>query len=77
MGLTCFCRSLGHNPTEEELTSIIGKADLDGDGKMEFGEFVAYASKLMAESDNEASLRESFKVRCQHLFFHHLSCRRS
>lgn len=55
-------RSLGQNPTEEELVSIISKADTDGDGQMEFVEFVNYASKLMAEGDNEASLRESFRI---------------
>lgn len=33
-------RSLGQNPTDEELEAIIKDADIDGDGTIDFDEFI-------------------------------------
>jgi calmodulin len=32
-------RTLGLNPTEEELLNIVNEYDVDGNGKIDFGEF--------------------------------------
>ena len=38
-------RSLGQNPTEAELTNMIGEADPDGKGKITFDVFLSLVSK--------------------------------
>lgn len=32
-------KGLGHVPTEEELNRLVGRYDLNGDGKIDFSEF--------------------------------------
>ena len=46
-------RSLGHNPTEEELVQIITEVDDDQSGSIEFPEFLTLMARQMkADSDN-------------------------
>ena len=46
-------RSLGHNPTEEELVQIITEVDDDRSGSIEFPEFLTLMARQMkADSDN-------------------------
>ena len=35
-------RSLGKNPTEDELQSLVKQADADGNGTIDFPEFIAF-----------------------------------
>nr|XP_034984512.1 calmodulin-like protein 3 [Zootoca vivipara] len=55
-------RSLGHNPTEAELQSIIDKVDANGSGTVDFAEFLSLMAKQSRDSDSEEEIREAFRV---------------
>ena len=56
-------RSLGQNPTEGELQDMINEVDIDGNGTIEFTEFLGMMAKKMKDSDGEEELREAFRVK--------------
>ena len=61
--LRALMKSLGHNPTEEELQDIINKVDTDDSGTMECDEFLLVMSTRMNHLvDIEHELIEAFKV---------------
>ncbi|KAF3456922.1 hypothetical protein FNV43_RR01576 [Rhamnella rubrinervis] len=60
--LATVIRSLDQNPTEEELQDMINEVDADGNGTIEFAEFLNLMAKKMKETDAEEELREAFKV---------------
>ena len=45
-------RSIGKNPTEDEILEIVMESDLNGNGKIEFDEFFEMMKKKIAESDH-------------------------
>lgn len=55
-------KSLGQNPTDKELREIIQEVDVDGNGKIDFAEFLALMARKMKDSGNEEELREAFRV---------------
>ena len=55
-------RSLGQNPTEAELQDMINEVDADGDGVLDFPEFLTMMARKMFETDSEEEMREAFKV---------------
>eukprot|EP00798_Chlamydomonas_sp_ICE-L_P031457 gene31457-6640_t len=55
-------RSLGQNPTEAELQDMINEVDADGNGTIDFPEFLCLMARKMKETDQEEELREAFKV---------------
>lgn len=55
-------RSLGQNPTEEELKNMIREVDADGSGTIDFKEFLGLMARKMKETDTEEELIEAFKV---------------
>lgn len=55
-------RSLGQNPTEEELQDMINEVDADGNGTIDFEEFLTMMAKKMTLTDSEEEIREAFKV---------------
>ena len=55
-------RSLGQNPTEQELQDMINEVDSDGTGTIDFPEFLAFLARKMKDSDTEEELIEAFKV---------------
>lgn len=55
-------RSLGQRPTEQELRDMVREVDVDGNGTIEFNEFLQMMSKKMKEADSEEELREAFRV---------------
>ena len=50
-------RSLGQNPNEEELDDMIKEIDEDGNGTVDFEEFLIMMSKKMKEADSDEELR--------------------
>mmetsp|Transcript_14523 Transcript_14523/g.31599 ORF Transcript_14523/g.31599 Transcript_14523/m.31599 type:complete len:150 (+) Transcript_14523:114-563(+) len=55
-------RSLGQNPTEAELTDMINEVDADGNGTIDFPEFLTLMARKMQSADTEDELKEAFKV---------------
>ena len=50
-------RSLGQNPNDEELDNMIKEIDEDGNGTVDFDEFLIMMSKKMKENDSDEKLR--------------------
>ena len=55
-------RSLGQNPTEAELQDMINEVDADGNGTIDFPEFLTMMARKMKETDSEDEIREAFRV---------------
>ena len=55
-------RNLGQNPSEEELKQMIREVDLNGNGTIDFKEFMCLMLKRMKDNDFEEELQEAFKV---------------
>ncbi|PHJ19009.1 calmodulin [Cystoisospora suis] len=55
-------RSLGQNPTEAELQDMINEVDADGNGTIDFPEFLTLMARKMKDTDTEEELIEAFKV---------------
>jgi len=55
-------RSLGQNPTEAELLDMINEVDADGNGTIDFPEFLSLMARKMKDTDTEEELIEAFKV---------------
>jgi hypothetical protein len=55
-------RSLGQNPSDEELHEILHSADIDGTGCINFSEFVTLMARKIKDSLEDDKLREAFKV---------------
>ncbi|KAF7805203.1 calmodulin-like protein 11 [Senna tora] len=57
-------RSLDENPSEEELQFMIKEVDANGNGTIEFGEFLNLMATKLKEADAEAGhqFKEAFKV---------------
>jgi hypothetical protein len=54
-------RSLGQNPSESELLDMINEVDTDGDGTINFEEFLTMMARKMKEVDADDELKEAFK----------------
>lgn len=55
-------RSLGQNPTEAELMDMINEIDADGNGDIDFPEFLTVMARKMKDTDSEEEILEAFKV---------------
>jgi calmodulin len=55
-------RSLGQNPTETELQEMINEVDTDGNGTIDFPEFLTMMARKMRDCDSEEEIKEAFKV---------------
>merc|ERR1711910_33993 len=55
-------RAMGQNPTEDELLNLVLEVDIDGNGTIEFEGFLTMMKKKASEADEEADLREAFKI---------------
>ena len=50
-------RAMGQNPTEEELNNMVMDVDLDGNGTIDFPEFLEMMKQKANEVDQGAELR--------------------
>eukprot|EP00275_Glaucocystis_incrassata_P001161 EC122033.1.p1 GENE.EC122033.1~~EC122033.1.p1 ORF type:complete len:151 (+),score=33.96 EC122033.1:79-531(+) len=55
-------RSLGQNPSEAEILSMINEVDDNKDGTIDFKEFVSMMAKKFTGSDAEEEILAAFKV---------------
>ena len=55
-------RSLGQNPTEAEIQDMINEVDADGNGNIDFPEFLTMMARKMKDVDSEEEIREAFRV---------------
>ncbi|KAK3599650.1 hypothetical protein CHS0354_029111 [Potamilus streckersoni] len=55
-------RSLGQNPSDKELEEMIKEVDVDGNGTIDFDEFLHMMGRKMKVTDTEDEIKEAFKV---------------
>ena len=55
-------RSLGQNPTETELKDMIKEVDTDGNGTIDFPDFLTLMARQMKDFDVLEEIREACKV---------------
>ena len=55
-------RTLGLNPTEEEIKEMIKDVDKDGSGEIEFEEFKLLIEQLSKDDEKLEELEEVFKI---------------
>uniref|UniRef100_A0A0D6QY05 EF-hand domain-containing protein n=1 Tax=Araucaria cunninghamii TaxID=56994 RepID=A0A0D6QY05_ARACU len=55
-------RLLGHDPSEEELRLMMAEADSDGDGYVDFSEFVALNTNGVGSVESLEDLKDAFKI---------------
>ena len=55
-------RSLGQDPTDEELNDVIHEVDANGNGTIDFPEFLEMMVRKIRDKDLEAEIKEAFRV---------------
>merc|ERR1719411_1883010 len=55
-------RSIGQNPTEDEVLELIMESDLNGDGTIDFKEFINMMRRKSADQDQTEELRQAFRL---------------
>ncbi|XP_033736484.1 neo-calmodulin-like isoform X1 [Pecten maximus] len=55
-------KSLGQEPTEQEVRDMINEVDNDQSGSIEFPEFLQLMAKKMNDTDTEQEIKDAFKV---------------
>ncbi len=52
----------GHTVTDEEIRARIQEWDGDGDGSINFAEFLDAMTRILTDTDNEIRLRDAFRL---------------
>ena len=55
-------RALGQDPSDTELRDMINEVDVDGNGTVEFEEFLILMTNKVKEMTKEDEIREAFRV---------------
>ncbi|KAK2142388.1 hypothetical protein LSH36_963g00035, partial [Paralvinella palmiformis] len=55
-------RSVGHNPTEDQVKDLIKVYDSEGEGVIEFPTFLEIMNNVRHEDDTEEDIEEAFRV---------------
>lgn len=60
--LRSVMHSLGQNATEAELQDMLNEIDADGNGTIDFPEFLAMMVRKTKDMDSEEELKQAFKL---------------
>jgi calmodulin len=60
--LGAVLRCFGTNPTEAEIQDIISEVDNDGNGDLDFEEFMALMCRKLKDTDVEQELKDAFNL---------------
>jgi len=60
--LSTVLKSMGYNPTKEEIQDMVDEVDSDGSGSIEFLEFLLLMGKILKDVPTDADLRDVFTV---------------
>ena len=60
--LGIMMRSLGQNPTDEEVKEMIKEVDLNSDGKIELDEFITLMCRNSPDTQTEDEVINAFRV---------------
>ena len=60
--LGTIMRGLGQKPSEIELQETVNEVNLDGDGKIDFKEFIRVMTRKMKDTDLDQEMKDTFKV---------------
>ncbi|XP_061173984.1 calmodulin-like [Saccostrea echinata] len=60
--LITILKNLGQNPTDAEIHEIVTEVDADGNGDIDFPEFLLLMSKREKDEETEDDLLEAFRV---------------
>lgn len=60
--LASFMRRMELTPSEDDVSRMIGEVDADGNGMIDFAEFVTLMARKMNNADKENEIREAFNV---------------
>ena len=55
-------KALGQNPSKNELSDMINEVDVDGNGTVEFAEFVILMTNKVKELNKDEEIKEAFDV---------------
>merc|ERR1711992_416621 len=55
-------RSIGQNPTEDEILNLVIEYGVNGDGTIDFDEFLDMMKKVSKDLDQTVEIREAFKI---------------
>ena len=55
-------KSLGQHPTDAELDDMIRMVDVDGNGTIDFPEFITMMAKKSKDGNSEEEILDAFKV---------------
>jgi len=53
---------LGPAPTESELQDMVNEVDLDGNGMIDFSEFLGLVTKMIREGQSDDEMKEAFDI---------------
>ena len=54
-------RTLGRNPTEDEIMNIMNEIDVDHNGKLDFSEFTIMMKDKLSGEDMEQEIKQAFR----------------
>ena len=59
--LGVLMRTLGRNPTEDEIMNIMNEIDVDHNGKLDFSEFTIMMRDKLSGEDMEQEIKQAFR----------------
>ncbi|CAB4059105.1 CALM [Lepeophtheirus salmonis] len=60
--LGVLMRTMGRNPTEDEILNMMNEIDIDHNGKLDFAEFTIMMHERLRGDDMEQEIKQAFRV---------------